>query len=76
VTDALDVELEQLTAVACRRCGTPFPEHGDAGGPVRVRVGGWASPADAVALTCRGFLWVDPGQPPATYSGQPEPSAP
>lgn len=67
--DVLDVELEQLTAgaVTCRRCGTPFPLHGDAGGPVRVRAGGWASPADAVPMTCPGFLWVDPAGPSPTY---------
>jgi hypothetical protein len=72
----VDDELDALTApaVTCRRCGVPFPEHGDAGGPVRVRVGGWASPADAVGLTCAGFLWVDPTPDgPPSYGGPPSP---
>jgi hypothetical protein len=73
----LDVELEQLVtgqeAIRCRRCRTPFPLHGAAGGAVTVRVGGWASPADAVPLTCPGFLWVDPGGPPVgSYGEEPQ----
>lgn len=73
---SLDDELQALTApVSCRRCGTPFPEHGDAGGPVRVVAGGWSSPAAAIAVTCPGFLWVDPGGPPAGAYRDPPASA-
>jgi hypothetical protein len=58
------LELVEGPALLCRRCGTPFPLHGDAGGPVGVRVGGWDSPANALRITCPGFQWVDPAGPP------------
>lgn len=66
IVDRLDEELQELTepAVRCRRCGTPYPLHGDAGGPVTVRAGGFSSPAAAVPILCPGFLWVDPAGPP------------
>lgn len=66
--DQLDVELEQLTeqAVTCRRCGTPYPLHGDAGGPVTVRAGAWAG-SPGLPLRCIGFQWVDPVSDSPTY---------
>jgi hypothetical protein len=73
----LDAELAALVApaISCRRCGTPFPAHGEAGGPVTVRSGGWSSPAAAVPVACPGFLWVDPAGPPVgSYGSPPTPS--
>jgi hypothetical protein len=69
----LDAELEQLAApaISCRRCGTPYPAHGDAGGPVTVRAGGFSSPAAAVPVTCPGFAWVDPAGSVGGYSSPP-----
>jgi hypothetical protein len=66
--DVLDLELLKLTtpAVVCRRCGTPYPEHGDAGGPVTVRAGAWAG-SPGLPLLCRGFQWVDPVSDSPTY---------
>lgn len=61
----LELELLQLAAapLTCARCRTPWPEHNN-GGAVRVKVGGWSSPAAAVPVTCPGFLWVELGGPP------------
>lgn len=68
MTTSLDVELAALidttAAVHCRRCGTPFPLHGDVGGPVAVTYGLFSP----VQLTCPGFQWVDPSGPSPTYS--------
>lgn len=78
IVDRLDEELAELQAPAlrCRRCGTPFPLHGAAGGPVTVRVGGFSSPAAAVPIGCPGFLWVDPAGPPVgSYRDRPAPTA-
>lgn len=74
MVDDLDAELLDLVqepAVLCRRCGTPYPLHGDRGGPVTVAVGGFSSPTAAVPLTCPGFLWVDPSGPPVGSYGDP-----
>lgn len=63
----LDLELLELeqtaAAVACARCAVPWTEHGDAGGPITVRAGGFSSPAAAIPLRCPGFAWVDPAGP-------------
>lgn len=74
--DTLDLELEQLTApaVRCLRCGTPYPEHGDAGGSTTVRAGSWGGNPMGVPIRCPGFRWVDPGTPPGGYGGVPSPS--
>lgn len=74
--DTLDLELEQLTApaITCRRCGTPFPQHGDGGGPVTVRAGSWGGSPMGVPILCAGFLWVDPATPPGGYSAPPSPA--
>lgn len=74
----LDAELAELVeeapALRCRRCQTPWPQHGDAGGPLTLRAGGFSSPAAAVPLRCPGFLWVDPGGPPVgSYADPPAP---
>jgi hypothetical protein len=79
VDEDLERELAALVspAIRCRRCQTPYPEHGAAGGPVTVAAGGWSSPAAAVPVRCPGFLWVDPGGPPVgSYRDAPERSAP
>jgi hypothetical protein len=67
--DVLDLELEQLTApaVTCHRCGTPYPQHGDAGGPITVRAGAWGGNPMGVPIRCPGFQWVDPAGPSPTY---------
>lgn len=63
---------EAAAPATCRRCGIAWPDH-NGGGPVRYSVGGWSSPASAIPLTCPGFAWVEPGEPP-TYGGSPEPA--
>ena len=72
----LDSELreleETLPVVRCARCGTPWPAHGDAGGPLTVKTGGFSSPAAAIPLRCPGFAWVDPAGPGVgSYSDPP-----
>jgi hypothetical protein len=74
VAHDLDDELVELVlpgAIRCASCGTAYPLHGDAGGPVRVTVGGWSSPANAIPITCPGFRWVDPAGPPVGSYGSP-----
>lgn len=64
----LDDELRQLAApaVCCLLCGTPFPDHGDAGGPVTIRAGG------VIPVRCPGFRWVPADGPPVgSYADPP-----
>jgi hypothetical protein len=72
----LEWELAELTGAAplfCRSCNHAYPEHEDAGGHCRGRVGGFSSPAAAIPCPCAGFRWVDPSGPSVgSYADPPQ----
>jgi hypothetical protein len=68
-------ELDELTAVACRRCWHGYPEHEDGGGHCRARVIGWGAVERDLTCMCPGMRWIDPAPPAALdYSAPPSPS--
>lgn len=72
---SIEGELAALTAAAvgCRSCGHGYPEHEAGGGHCGGRIGGCASPANAIPCPCPGFRWIDPAGPSVgSYTDAPQ----